>query len=64
MKKDYKNIQELIWLLAKTDFKLRYQGSVLGYVWAILKPLALFTILNFVFLLFLIRDIQGVPTTQ
>ncbi len=49
MKKDYKNIKELIWILAKTDFKLRYQGSVLGYVWAILKPLALFVILNFVF---------------
>jgi ABC-2 type transport system permease protein len=49
MKKEYKNIKELIWLLAKTDFKLRYQGSVLGYVWAILKPLALFAVLNFVF---------------
>jgi len=49
MKKEYKNTKELIWLLAKTDFKLRYQGSVLGYVWAILKPLALFAILNFVF---------------
>ncbi|MBI3120192.1 MAG: ABC transporter permease [Candidatus Kerfeldbacteria bacterium] len=43
---DYK---ELIWALAKTDFTLRYQGSVLGYVWAILKPLFIFTILNFVF---------------
>lgn len=49
MKNDYKNIKELVWLLAKTDFKLRYQGSVLGYLWAILKPLALFTVLNFVF---------------
>ena len=49
MKNDYKNLKELVWLLAKTDFKLRYQGSVLGYLWAILKPLALFAILNFVF---------------
>lgn len=36
-------------MLAKTDFKLRYHGSVLGYLWALLKPLLTFTILNFVF---------------
>ncbi len=35
--------------MAKTDFKLRYHGSVLGYVWALLKPLLMFAILNFVF---------------
>lgn len=35
--------------LVKTDFKLRYQGSVLGYVWSLLRPLALFVILYFVF---------------
>ena len=49
MKKEYKNTLELIWVLAKTDFALRYQGSVLGYVWALLKPLLLFSVLNFVF---------------
>jgi ABC-type polysaccharide/polyol phosphate export permease len=45
----HENYKELIWMLAKTDFKLRYHGSVLGYLWAILKPLLMFTILNFVF---------------
>lgn len=35
--------------LVVTDFKLRYQGSVLGYVWSILKPLFLFAIMYFVF---------------
>ena len=35
--------------LVVTDFKLRYQGSVLGYAWSILKPLFLFAILYFVF---------------
>ena len=25
--------------LIKTDFKLRYQGSFIGYLWSILKPL-------------------------
>lgn len=45
----HENYRELVWMLAKTDFKLRYHGSVLGYLWAILKPLLMFTILNFVF---------------
>lgn len=35
--------------LVKTDFKLRYQGSVLGYLWAILRPLLMFAILYVVF---------------
>ena len=35
--------------LIKTDFKLRYQGSVLGYFWAILRPLLMFAILYVVF---------------
>lgn len=43
------NNAHLVWVLAKTDFKLRYQGSVLGFVWALLKPLLLFVILNLVF---------------
>ncbi len=35
--------------LIKTDFKLRYQGSILGYFWAILRPLLMFAILYIVF---------------
>lgn len=35
--------------LVKTDFKLRYQGSVLGYFWAVLRPLLMFAILYVVF---------------
>jgi ABC-2 type transport system permease protein len=31
--------------LVITDFKLRYQGSALGYLWALLRPLFLFAIL-------------------
>lgn len=46
--------------LVITDFKLRYQGSVLGYAWSILKPLFLFAILYVVFAVIL--DIgKGVP---
>ena len=35
--------------LVITDFKLRYQGSILGYGWSLLKPLFLFAIMYFVF---------------
>lgn len=35
--------------LISTDFKLRYQGSFLGYLWSLLKPLGLFLILYTVF---------------
>ena len=39
--------------LVITDFKLRYKGSALGYVWTLLRPLALFAILYIVFVHFL-----------
>lgn len=35
--------------LVVTEFKLRYQGSALGYLWSLLKPLFLFAILYVVF---------------
>jgi ABC-2 type transport system permease protein len=46
--------------LVLTDFKLRYQGSVLGYLWSLLRPLAIFVIMYVVFLKFLKFD-YGVP---
>jgi len=39
--------------LVATDFKLRYQGSVLGYAWSLLRPLLLFLILYVIFVKFL-----------
>lgn len=39
--------------LVITDFKLRYKGSALGYVWTLLRPLALFAVLYTVFVYFL-----------
>lgn len=39
--------------LVITEFKLRYQGSALGYLWSLLRPLFLFIILYFVFVSFL-----------
>lgn len=46
--------------LVRTDFKLRYQGSVLGYAWSLLRPLLIFVILYVVFVKFL-RLGSGVP---
>jgi ABC-2 type transport system permease protein len=39
--------------LVITDFKIRYQGSVLGYLWTVLRPLFIFIILYIVFVYFL-----------
>jgi ABC-2 type transport system permease protein len=39
----------LLQRLVVTDFKLRYQGSALGYIWSLLRPLFLFVILYIVF---------------
>lgn len=46
--------------LVITDFKLRYQGSILGYMWSLLRPLAIFVILYIVFTRFL-RIGDGIP---
>ncbi len=45
----YKGNRVLLKELTKTDFKLRYQGSVLGYLWALLRPMMMFAILYIVF---------------
>lgn len=49
MNKNKRNYYELIRELAFTDFKLKYQGSVLGYFWSLAKPLMLFLVLYVVF---------------
>ncbi|HUD10556.1 MAG TPA: ABC transporter permease [Candidatus Saccharimonadales bacterium] len=50
----------LVGELVRTDFKLRYQGSVLGYAWSLLRPLLIFVILYIVFVKFL-KVGAGVP---
>src|SRR5262245_34178771 len=39
----------LLWTLVRTDFKSRYHVSIGGYIWALLKPLAMFLVLLGVF---------------
>ncbi len=48
-----KKNRSLLAELVRTDFKLRYQGSILGYAWSLLRPLLLFLILYLVFVKFL-----------
>jgi ABC-2 type transport system permease protein len=40
---------ELLYVIASTDFKRMYFGTVLGYVWSLARPLMLFAILVTVF---------------
>jgi ABC-2 type transport system permease protein len=40
-----KNTWDLIWQLFRTDFKLKYNDSILGFVWVLVKPFALFLIM-------------------
>jgi len=53
LKQRYRYSFILLKQLVKTDFKLRYQNSVLGYLWSLLRPLALFVIMYIVFVRFL-----------
>jgi ABC-2 type transport system permease protein len=39
----------LVWVISSTDFKLTYFGSVLGYLWSLMRPLMLFGVLYVVF---------------
>ncbi len=39
----------LVWTLIRTDFKARYHGSASGFLWALLKPTAMFAVLVGVF---------------
>ena len=39
----------ILHVIAAMDFKLKYSGSALGYVWSVVKPLSLFTMLYLVF---------------
>jgi ABC-2 type transport system permease protein len=46
---DPKRFFSLLRTLSLTDFKLKFYGSALGYVWQLVRPLLLFGILLFVF---------------
>jgi ABC-2 type transport system permease protein len=46
---DVRRLLHLSWTLAVMEFKLRFFGSVLGYLWQLVRPLLLFGVLYVVF---------------
>jgi ABC-2 type transport system permease protein len=45
---DRRRLLHLTWALAKTEFKLAFFGSVLGYLWQLMRPLLLFGVIYMV----------------
>lgn len=46
---DLRRLSSLTLTLATTEFRLRYLGSILGYLWSLLRPLLFFGVLYVVF---------------
>jgi ABC-2 type transport system permease protein len=46
---DFRRFWNLTFTLAATEFKLKYFGSALGYVWSLMRPVMLFGVLYLVF---------------
>ncbi len=45
----HRRFLDLLWLISVTEFKRTYFGTVLGYLWSLIRPLMLFGVLLFVF---------------
>jgi ABC-2 type transport system permease protein len=56
----FQRFANLVYTLAATDFKLRFFGSALGYLWTLMRPLMLFGVLYLVFTE-VVRFGKGVP---
>jgi ABC-type polysaccharide/polyol phosphate export permease len=54
-----KNYIFLTVVIAMTDFKIKYDNSVLGYLWSLLKPLLMFGTLYLVFSVFVRWDVEN-----
>ena len=46
--------------MISTDFKVRYQGSALGYLWSLLRPIFMFAVLYVVFV-YIFKLNKGIP---
>ena len=45
----WRRFWNLLWLMSVTEFRRTYFGTVLGYLWSLVRPLLLFAVLLFVF---------------
>lgn len=52
---------DLFWVLSRFRLKVRYKQSILGWVWAMLQPLALMTIYTIVFTRVTTVNTGGIP---
>jgi len=61
MKKSNDKNLRILTELVKSEFKLRYQNSFLGYFWTLIKPLLLFGVIYLVFSVFMQSPIPNYP---
>ena len=62
--KNFKNLLHyrfLVEQLVKRDLKLKYRRSYLGYLWSILNPLMVMTVMTIVFSTMFKRSIENFP---
>jgi ABC-2 type transport system permease protein len=57
---DARRFTELTMTLARSEFKVRYFGSVLGYLWSLMRPLLFFGVL-YLFFTQIVHIGKGVP---
>jgi len=53
------NYLSLTLIMAITDFKIKYDNSILGYMWSLLKPLLMFGTLYLVFSVFIRWNVEN-----
>ena len=61
---DWARFWHLTYNIARNEFKLKFFGSVLGYVWQVMKPLLLFGVLYVFFVLIAHVGRGGKPSEQ
>lgn len=59
--KTFGQYKTLVQELVSRDIKLKYRRSFLGYIWSILNPLLVMTVMTFVFSAMFKRNIQNYP---
>lgn len=59
--KEFWSYRDLLRLLVVKDIKLKYRRSVLGYVWSILNPLLIMSVMAVVFSAMFKRNIENFP---